>query len=70
MFVYLPDGRINKSDISRALTTFLNLRVGLNDVNENSLFVYICGPPPMIQDVDDILKSLGVTNNVFYEKWW
>lgn len=40
------------------------------DVDPEALF-YVCGPPPMIRDVLDMLSDLGVPDSrVKYEQWW
>ncbi|KAJ7322457.1 hypothetical protein JRQ81_018744 [Phrynocephalus forsythii] len=32
---------------------------------------YICGPPPMIEFISELLENLGVAQkNIFFEKWW
>lgn len=60
-------GRITKAEVERCLTNNLKLKIGSEELNQTT--VYLCGPPPMIENVLEILGSLGI-DNVLYEKWW
>ncbi|KAJ6643265.1 Oxidoreductase NAD-binding domain-containing protein 1, partial [Pseudolycoriella hygida] len=60
-------GRITKADVESCLMNNLQVRIGTEEANEKTL-VYVCGPPPMIEDVQDILKSLAI-ENLLLEKW-
>ena len=52
---------MQKDDVGRALS-------GL-DVSR--LLCYICGPPPMIEDVPIFLRHFGVHSDcIRIEKWW
>ena len=54
--------RIDESEIKTALERLSN---------SNPLKCYICGPPPMIADMEAILRNLGIKDSdVFCEKWW
>ncbi|XP_037046164.1 oxidoreductase NAD-binding domain-containing protein 1-like isoform X2 [Bradysia coprophila] len=61
-------GRITKADIESCLTNNLNVNVGSEEANKQTI-VYLCGPPPMIEQVREIFSALGI-EKVFYEKWW
>ncbi|XP_062615355.1 src substrate cortactin-like [Saccostrea cucullata] len=40
-------------------------------MKSHDLIVFICGPPPMIHDMENILESVGVPRQrIQYEKWW
>ena len=44
--------------------------LGEADVDLESLF-YVCGPPPMIQTIVDLLSGMGVApSRVRFESWW
>ena len=39
--------------------------------HQNALLCYICGPPKMIQDVNEFLSLCNIpSNHIFYELWW
>lgn len=44
---------------------------GREDEVTYDLMVFICGPPPMIHSLEEMLVSVGVQKEkVRYEKWW
>lgn len=54
-------GRISLEDIQKAV---LKLRAG-------KLQVYLCGPSPMIQAMEEHCVSCHITKQqIFYERWW
>lgn len=54
-------GRINETSIQEAIS----------DLDRSHLTCYICGPPPMIKDVTDILRKLDINEHrIHFEKWW
>ncbi|KAK3589566.1 hypothetical protein CHS0354_043021 [Potamilus streckersoni] len=53
--------RIDHEDISQALQW----------LNKNKVKAFICGPSPMLEDMERHIHSLGVANSaIMYEKWW
>ncbi|XP_071951337.1 oxidoreductase NAD-binding domain-containing protein 1-like isoform X2 [Antedon mediterranea] len=54
-------GRIQDSHLASAVQEF----------GSENLECYICGPPPMIEDMESSLLKLNMKpENVHYEKWW
>ncbi|XP_033103167.1 oxidoreductase NAD-binding domain-containing protein 1-like [Anneissia japonica] len=54
-------GRIQESDLARVV----------NEFGADKLKCYICGPPPMIEDMEAKLLKLKLNpDNLHYEKWW
>lgn len=54
-------GRINESRLQEAVAT----------LDKSQLMCYICGPPPMIKHVSDVLYKLNIAENrIHFEKWW
>jgi len=53
-------------------------RIGLDDIKESlsgasvdRTHCYICGPGPMIDEMENYLVKLDVPKeNIHYEKWW
>ena len=60
----MPDNsRINMKKLQDTLKQFSN--------PEKTLLCYICGPPKMIQDVDQYLSLCNIpSSHIFYELWW
>ncbi|XP_065053125.1 oxidoreductase NAD-binding domain-containing protein 1-like isoform X2 [Rhopilema esculentum] len=55
--------RINAVDVSNALKTLSTGKQGVQ--------CFLCGPPPMIQNMIQILKENGVNStDINYEQWW
>ena len=61
MYVH-TDRRISEGDVRQALS----------QLDESSLQCYICGPPPMTEDIlTTVTSQCGLdTDRVHYEKWW
>ncbi|XP_077979157.1 oxidoreductase NAD-binding domain-containing protein 1-like [Glandiceps talaboti] len=58
---HVTAGRINDSVLKSTLA----------EMKRESLRCCICGPPPMIADIEQLLPSMGVSNKqISYEKWW
>uniref|UniRef100_A0A8C3LDI2 Oxidoreductase NAD-binding domain-containing protein 1 n=1 Tax=Chrysolophus pictus TaxID=9089 RepID=A0A8C3LDI2_CHRPC len=54
---HITEGRISGKDLEK-------------HVSKDTLW-YICGPPPMIESISQLLYNSGVHRNcVFFEKWW
>ena len=54
-------GRINESRLQEAVSS----------LDRNRLICYICGPPPMIQQITEILYKMGIEESrILFEKWW
>lgn len=54
-------GRISHSTIQEAIS----------GLDRSNFTCFICGPPPMIQDVTDILRKLEIAEHrIHFEKWW
>ncbi|XP_048806321.1 oxidoreductase NAD-binding domain-containing protein 1 isoform X2 [Lagopus muta] len=54
---HVTEGRISEKDLEK-------------HVSKDTLW-YICGPPPMIESISQLLYNSGVHRNcVFFEKWW
>ena len=54
-------GRINESSLQEAISS----------LDRSQLTCYICGPPPMIKHVTDILRKLNIAETrIHFEKWW
>ena len=54
-------GRISHSTIQEAIS----------GLDRSNCTCFICGPPPMIQDVTDILRKLDIAEHrIHFEKWW
>jgi len=54
-------GRINESRLQEVVSS----------LDRSQLTCYICGPPPMIKQVSDILYKLDIAENrIHFEKWW
>eukprot|EP00076_Gallus_gallus_P003313 NP_001186567.1 oxidoreductase NAD-binding domain-containing protein 1 [Gallus gallus] len=54
---HVTEGRISEKDLEK-------------HVSKDTLW-YICGPPPMIESISELLYNSGVPRNcVFFEKWW
>ena len=54
-------GRINESRLQEAVSS----------LDRNRLICYICGPPPMIQQITEILYKMDIEENrILFEKWW
>ncbi|XP_010711122.1 oxidoreductase NAD-binding domain-containing protein 1 isoform X2 [Meleagris gallopavo] len=54
---HITEGRISEKDLEK-------------HVSKDTLW-YICGPPPMIESISQLLYNSGVHRNcVFFEKWW
>ncbi|XP_071153033.1 oxidoreductase NAD-binding domain-containing protein 1-like [Mytilus edulis] len=57
----LKAGRICKEDIKESF----------NWLKEHQTKTYICGPPPMITDMEKLLIEQGLDKNtILYEQWW
>jgi len=55
------NGRITESSLEEAISS----------LDRSQLTCYICGPPPMIQHVSDILRKLNIDESrIHFEKWW
>ncbi|KAL5466981.1 hypothetical protein EMCRGX_G031146 [Ephydatia muelleri] len=53
--------RITREDLTQAVATLDLL----------NLFCFVCGPPPMTDNVIQCLRDVGVPQNcIQYEKWW
>ncbi|XP_066972681.1 oxidoreductase NAD-binding domain-containing protein 1-like isoform X2 [Macrobrachium rosenbergii] len=47
------------------------LRSSLKTLDTSGLQTFVCGPPPMIENIKDHLLVCGLSQNqIFYEKWW
>ncbi|XP_064097013.1 oxidoreductase NAD-binding domain-containing protein 1-like [Macrobrachium nipponense] len=47
------------------------LRSSLKTLDTSALQTFVCGPPPMIENIKDHLLVCGLSQNkIFYEKWW
>ncbi|KAK8722473.1 hypothetical protein OTU49_012233, partial [Cherax quadricarinatus] len=47
------------------------LKSAIDSLDTSSLKTFICGPPPMIENINQHLLSCGLLQNqIFYEKWW
>ncbi|KAK4303841.1 hypothetical protein Pmani_017880 [Petrolisthes manimaculis] len=47
------------------------LQKAVNSLNTSKLKSFICGPPPMIESINQLLLQSGLTHDqIFYEKWW
>lgn len=54
-------GRINESSLQEAVSS----------LDRSHLTCYICGPPPMIKNMTDILRKLNIAEHrIQFEKWW
>lgn len=54
-------GRINESSLQKAISS----------LDRSRLTCYICGPPPMIEHMSDILHKLKIAEDrIHFEKWW
>ena len=54
-------GRISDSSLKEAVSS----------LDRSHLTCYICGPPPMIKHVTDILHRLNIGDSrIHFEKWW
>uniref|UniRef100_A0ABM5GP82 Oxidoreductase NAD-binding domain-containing protein 1 n=1 Tax=Pogona vitticeps TaxID=103695 RepID=A0ABM5GP82_9SAUR len=54
---YIKEGRLCGNDLEKC-------------ISKDTLW-YICGPPPMIEFISELLENLGVAQkNIFFEKWW
>ena len=54
-------GRISDSSLKEAVSS----------LDRSQLTCYICGPPPMIKHVTDILHRLNIGDSrMHFEKWW
>ena len=61
VWIFTPGRRMRKDDVGRALSRL--------DVSR--LLCFICGPPPMIEDIQILLRDLGVGSDCIHiEKWW
>ena len=62
MYLHISSGRrFQKDDLERAVARL--------DVTR--LRCFICGPPPMIEDIETVLRNLGVDSGcINVEKWW
>ncbi|XP_068235451.1 oxidoreductase NAD-binding domain-containing protein 1-like [Palaemon carinicauda] len=48
-----------------------NLRSALKVLDTSTLRTFVCGPPPMIENIKDNLLVCGLSRNqILYEKWW
>ena len=62
-FVNILDGRINKEVLSACFQP--------NKLHKDRTKCYICGPEPMIDLMERMLKEIGLNQDqVLYEKWW
>ncbi len=68
MMCSYTDHRITRADIESCVINDLGIEIG-SEAATNEILVFVCGPPPMIQEVCDTFSSLGI-ENVRYEKWW
>lgn len=47
------------------------LKTALESLDTSSLKSFVCGPPPMIEKINEHLLACGLLQNqVIYEKWW
>ncbi|KAK7109825.1 oxidoreductase NAD-binding domain-containing protein 1-like isoform X3 [Littorina saxatilis] len=54
-------GRISHADVEKAV----------QGLRAERLKVYLCGPSPMVHDMEDYCLNCGVSKNqIFYERWW
>jgi ferredoxin-NADP reductase len=63
IFLYLlfSGRRINKDDIKETFDW----------LNKDQTRTYICGPSPMIADMEHLLIEQGLNKqSILYEKWW
>jgi len=59
--VYFSDHRISQQDIQHCFDW----------LRKDKTVSYICGPSPMITDVENMLLANGLqASNIRYEKWW
>ncbi len=66
----LAEGRINATTLKSALDG-LSTRYPSGTSQPQLPLCYICGPGPMIDDIERDLICLGVPkHNIHYEKWW
>ena len=43
----------------------------IQGLDHSRLRCFICGPPPMIEDIQTYLRDGGIaTECIFIEKWW
>lgn len=48
-----------------------SLKEAVSSLDRSQLTCYICGPPPMIKHVTDILHRLNIGDSrIHFEKWW
>jgi len=57
-------GRIGLEDIQGAINTLSTM-----GAEQDKVKVYICGPPPMIEKMEEMTTELKLMN-VATEKWW
>ena len=61
VFINISAGRISFEDIQKALQA----------LRAEKLKVYMCGPSPMIHDMEEHCFSCQITKEqIFYERWW
>ena len=62
----------DKSSLAhRRRMTSGDVSCAVSKLKQTRLQSYICGPPPMIEEVEKMLNSCGVDpGRVFAEKWW
>lgn len=59
------------SRITYGRITQETLKSALESLDTSSLKTFVCGPPPMIEEINDHLLACGLLQNqVLYEKWW
>lgn len=69
---FVTKEKISDSHIRARRMSNSDIRQALSLVDTSSLQCYICGPPPMTEDILSMVTTqCGVaTDRVHYEKWW
>lgn len=74
-FVTKPDAdtqtNVNSVQCERGRINESRLQEAVSSLDRNRLICYICGPPPMIQQITEILYKMDIEESrILFEKWW
>jgi ferredoxin-NADP reductase len=60
---FFSGGRLSSADIKRNIENV--------DLDISKTHCFLCGPGPMINDMENALNESGISKDrIYYEKWW
>lgn len=66
-----PQTNLNSAQCERGRIDESRIQEALSSLDRRRLICYICGPPPMIQRMSEILYKMDIEeSSIHFEKWW